>query len=344
MLYVDPLIHNRIYHIALRMLGDFGGGILCGAEMAAVLSVRRSLVPSQRRISALRHLHRALCSGPAPASPAVKELMAATSGQLWIDGGYCNAEGGATLPVLSPRDGEQIAAIANASASDVDSAVAAARRCFESGWGDASNLVERTAILKALAAAIREPSTMAVLSELESLDCGKPLGEAEGDIGACAGYFDYFADIAPQALKAEPLETGSDEPFAASLTKEPVGVVGCVTPWNYPLMQAVLKVAPALAAGCTVVLKPAPNASLACVALGQLAADAGLPAGALNIITGGPPDTLDAAGSTTGQTLIDHAGLDKLSFTGSGAYRRVSATPARDCVRAHGCVARVRLE
>ncbi len=254
-----------------------------------------------------------------PASSAVRELIGRTAGQLWIDGRYCAAEGGATVPVMSPRDGEQLAVIANASAGDVDRAVAAARRCFESGWGDASNLVERTAILKALAAAIRDPSTMAMLSELESLDCGKPLGEAEGDIGACAGYFDYFADIATGVLKTESLQTESDEPFVASLAKEPVGVVGCITPWNYPLMQAVLKVAPALAAGCTVVLKPAPNASLACVALGQLAADAGLPSGALNILTGGPPDVLDAAGNNTGQALIDHPGLDKLSFTGSGA-------------------------
>jgi len=248
----------------------------------------------------------------------VQELIRTITGQLWIDGRYCEAEGRAVVPVMCPRDGEQLAEIGNASAGDVDRAVTAARRCFESGWGDASNLVGRTAILKALAAAIREPSTMAMLSELESLDCGKPLGEALGDIGACAGYFDYFADIAPRVLKAEPLQTGSEEPFVASLTKEPVGVVGCVTPWNYPLMQAVLKVAPALAAGCTVVLKPAPNASLACVALGQLAADAGLPSGALNIVTGGPPDVLDVAGNNTGQALIDHAGLDKLSFTGSG--------------------------
>lgn len=279
--------------------------------------MRRSL-PRSRLV--LRQLHRGLAGEPAiPAqSTAVQELINTIAGQLWIDGRYCAAQDRATLPVMSPRDGKQLTEIANASAADVNSAVAAARRCFQEGWGDASNVVARTTVLKTLAAAIREPSTMAMLSELESLDCGKPLGEAEGDIGACANYFDYFADIAPNALKTDSLNTGSDEPFAASLAKEAIGVVGCITPWNYPLMQAVLKVAPALAAGCTVVLKPAPNASLACVALGQLAADAGLPSGALNIVTGGPPEVLDAAGNNTGQILVDHADLDKLSFTGSG--------------------------
>ena len=209
----------------------------------------------------------ACMSSSSSASSAL--LAIAGRGQVWIDGEYRAAEGGRTLPVLSPRDGKPFAEIANASAADVDSAVAAARRCLEGGWGAASNLPRRIAAMEALAAAIREPATMAGLTELESLDCGKPLGEAEGDIEACAGYFDYFASIAPAALATEPLATDDDD-FVASLSKEPVGVVGCVTPWNYPLMQAVLKVAPALVAGCTVVLKPAPNASLACVALGQV--------------------------------------------------------------------------
>jgi len=258
-------------------------------------------------------------------------LAIAGRGRVWIDGEYRAAEGGRTLPVLSPRDGKPFAEIANASAADVDSAVAAARRCLEGGWGAASNLPQRIAAMEALAAAIREPATLAGLTELESLDCGKPLGEAEGDIEACAGYFDYFASIAPAALATEPLATDDDD-FVASLSKEPVGVVGCVTPWNYPLMQAVLKVAPALVAGCTVVLKPAPNASLACVALGQLAASAGFPAGALNVITGGPPDTLDGGGST-GQSLIDHGGLDKLSFTGSGVAGQKMLTASAQHLR-----------
>ena len=92
--------------------------------------------------------------------------------------------------------------------------------------------------------------------------------------------------------KAIQLDTGTDEPFAAHVEKEPVGVVACVTPWNYPLMQAVLKVAPALAAGCTVVLKPAPSASLTCLALAKMGSEAGLPPGALNVLTGGPPESI----------------------------------------------------
>ena len=221
--------------------------------------------------------------GSLSTSPGVAALLESASGQLWIDGAYRPAEGGATFAVLSPRDGKPFAEIADASASDVDAAVVSAQACFDSGWGDSSNIMQRTFILKALAEKLREPATRAAFAELETMDCGKPLSEAEADIDACAGYFDYFAGIAPEALKASPLPTGTDEPFTASLAKEPVGVVGCITPWNYPMMQAVLKVAPALAAGCTVVLKPAPNSSLTCVALAKLAADAGLPAGALNV-------------------------------------------------------------
>jgi betaine-aldehyde dehydrogenase len=220
----------------------------------------------------------------------------------------------------------------------VDAAVQSARRCFEhdpGAWSEAGSLARRTAAMRSVARRLREPDMLRALANLEALDCGKPLAEAEADMLACADYFDYFAEIAPGALATEELATGSDEPFRAALVKEPVGVVGCVTPWNYPLMQAVLKVAPAVAAGCCVVLKPAPNASLSCLALGEICADAGFPAGALNVVTGGPPDVLAGApgGESTGQALIDHPGLDKLSFTGSGAAGKAMLTASAPHLR-----------
>ena len=253
-------------------------------------------------------------------------LLEQTRGRIFLDGAYHPTA--TTLPVHSPRDGLAFTSIGHASAADVDAAVLSARRCFENDshkWSDASRLPQRTEAMRKVAQAIRKPDMLRALTNLETLDCGKPLVEAEADMLACADYFEYFGDIAPRVLATEELPTGSDEPFKASLVKDPVGVVGCVTPWNYPLMQAVLKVAPAIAAGCSVVLKPSPSASLTCLALGQICADAGFPPGALNVVTGGPPD-VDGQGLNTGQTLIDHGGLDKLSFTGSGAAGKAMLT------------------
>jgi hypothetical protein len=188
---------------------------------------------------------RCLCRPLSSAAAGFDSLIAQVSGQLYIDGDYRAAEGGATLAVFAPRDGKPFTELAHASAADVDAAVVSARRCFEDeSWSAAAALPRRVAALKQLAAAIREPAMMHSLSTLESMDCGKPYAEAEGDMNACADYCDYFADIAPAALSPDDLETGSDEPFTAQLVKEAVGVVGCVTPWNYPLMQAVLKVVP----------------------------------------------------------------------------------------------------
>ena len=135
---------------------------------------------------------------------------------------------------------------------------------------------------------LSEPATLEHFAQVESLDCGKTISESRGDIQWCADTFAYMAQIAPEPLKAKPLPL-ADEGWDSKVVHEPAGVAGLITPWNFPLMQAVLKVAPALAAGCTTVLKPSPWASLTCSMLGQIGTDAGLPAGALNIVTGGPP-------------------------------------------------------
>lgn len=241
--------------------------------------------------------------------------------RLFIDNAYVDAQGGATVDVISPIDGKPFTTIAHASVADVDRAVKSARDCFDSATWSGKSPEERASVLQRVAAGIREAGKLAELSMIESRDCGKTLAESNADIAFCADVFDYYARIAPETLKATPLKLpegeGGDSDFTAKQVQEPLGVVGCVTPWNYPLMQAVMKVAPALAAGCSIVLKPSPLASLTCCALGEIVEKAGVPPGGLNVITGGPPETLNC-GSSTGQALIDHPLLDKVSFTGSG--------------------------
>merc|ERR1719507_1881357 len=160
-----------------------------------------------------------------------------------------------------------------------------------------------------MAAALREQKEE--FAVLESLDNGKPIVEARADMDVCAGLFDYYADFAESFdhEKDTAVEVKSDPDFSVRLVQEPAGVVGMVTPWNFPLLQAAVKVAPALAAGCSMVLKPSSVCPSTCLRLGDLAQAAGLPAGALNIITG--------TGSEAGAALLDHRLVDRLSFTGS---------------------------
>eukprot|EP00445_Apocalathium_hangoei_P000102 CAMPEP_0203839358 /NCGR_PEP_ID=MMETSP0359-20131031/127_1 /ASSEMBLY_ACC=CAM_ASM_000338 /TAXON_ID=268821 /ORGANISM="Scrippsiella Hangoei, Strain SHTV-5" /LENGTH=552 /DNA_ID=CAMNT_0050753379 /DNA_START=30 /DNA_END=1688 /DNA_ORIENTATION=- len=282
------------------------------------------LVTWSRREASALFVRYAGCRGVSATADvlAAADKTIARTNRLFIDNKYVEAEGSATLSVVSPIDGRAYTTLAHASAGDVDRAVRSAKARFDatSSWaGKAAE--ERSEVLRRVARTLREPAKLAELCVIESRDCGKTLAESSGDIGFCADVFDYYADIAPKHLAPTSLPlpegAGGDEDFFAQLVQEPLGVVGCVTPWNYPLMQAVMKVAPALAAGCAIVLKPSPLASLTCCALGEVVAAAGAPPGALNVITGGPPEAL-ACGGSTGQALIDHPLLDKVSFTGSG--------------------------
>jgi len=262
---------------------------------------------------------------------AAAEATIARTSRLFINNEYVEAEGRATVSVVSPVDGKPFASIAHASYGDVDRAVRAARACFDESSWPTSSVDDRVKVLRRVAAAIREPGKMEELAVIESRDCGKPLAESKGDLGFCADVFDYYADLAPSVLVPHDVQLPPGEgDFTARVEREALGVVGCITPWNYPLMQAVIKVAPALAAGCSLVLKPSPLASLTCCALGEMAAEAGAPPGALNVITGGPPEQLPG-GSSTGQSLIDHPLLDKVSFTGSGGagQKMLEASAAR---------------
>jgi len=241
------------------------------------------------------------------------QVFTGTTYQHFINGQYTPPSAGQYTDVHSPRDGKTFARIAEASVGDVHAAIEAARTCFDDhdGAWRQTTVAERSSMLNKMAASLE--ARRDEFAKLETMDCGKPIAESEADIDFCIDIMRYYAKIAPDAMAQEKLETNDPE-FVASIDKEAFGVIGCITPWNYPLMQAVNKVAPALAAGCTVVLKPSPLASITNVLLGELANDAGVPAGVLNIVTGGPPAGAAEASEALGSSPL----LDKLSFTGSG--------------------------
>lgn len=244
---------------------------------------------------------------------------------LFIDGKWVAPVKGGTFDIVNPATEEVIHKAAAASAEDVDIAVTAARRAFDKdGWPKLSGRA-RARYLRAIADGIR--AQQGEIARLEVIDNGKPLPEADWDVADAAGCFDFYAGLAEQ-LDNDPEEpiALADARFTSKAVREPIGVAGAIIPWNYPLLMAAWKVAPALAAGCTVVLKPAEVTSLTALELAAVADEAGLPPGVLNIVTG--------AGSVAGQALIDHKGVDKLAFTGSGPVgSKIMAAAARDIKR-----------
>jgi acyl-CoA reductase-like NAD-dependent aldehyde dehydrogenase len=215
------------------------------------------------------------------------------------------AADGATFVTEDPATGRPLADVPQAGAEDVDRAVSAARAAFEGGAWTGLPAAERGRLLGRLADLIERDA--ALLAELESLDNGKPLKMARAvDLPQAAGHVRYFAGW-PTKIAGETLPVTPADMHCYTL-KEPVGVCAAIVPWNFPLLMATWKVAPALAAGCTVVLKPAEQTPLSALRLGELALEAGIPAGVLNVVTG--------AGAT-GAALVDHPGVDKIAFTGS---------------------------
>lgn len=244
---------------------------------------------------------------------------------LFIDGKWVAPVRGGTFEIVNPATEEVIHKAAAASAEDVDIAVTAARRAFDKdGWPKLSGR-ERARYLRAIADGIR--ARQGEIARLEVIDNGKPLPEADWDVADAAGCFDFYAGLAEQ-LDNDPEEpiALADARFTSKAVREPIGVAGAIIPWNYPLLMAAWKVAPALAAGCTVVLKPAEVTSLTALELAAVADEAGSPPGVLNIVTG--------AGPVAGQALIDHKAVDKLAFTGSGPVgSKIMAAAARDIKR-----------
>jgi len=240
--------------------------------------------------------------------------------QLYIDGRWQPAADGAAIPVINPATEEVIAQVAAGGAQDVELGVAAAKRAFRS-WRRTTG-AERAAFLRAIAGRVRERREE--LMRLSSLNNGKPLAEAAVDMDDVAAAFDYYADLA-QGLderQGAPVEL-PDRAFGAAVRFEPAGVAALIVPWNFPLVTTAWKVAPALAAGCTVVLKPSEITPLVELELGSIAAEVGLPPGVLNIVVG--------TGPAVGAPLIAHKDIAKISFTGSNAVgEQVMVAAARD--------------
>lgn len=231
--------------------------------------------------------------------------------ELLIDGQWLPADSGETLDVINPATEAVIGKVASAGSTDVDRAVKAARRAFDEGPWATMRPAERQRLLLRLADLVE--ANAQALAEVESLDNGKSVGIARAvDIAVAVDTLRYMADW---ATKVEGATNEVSVPFAPQMQfvtytrREAVGVVAAVVAWNFPLLLAVWKLAPALAAGCTVVLKPAEQTPLTALMLGELIAEAGFPPGVVNIIVGDGP--------SCGAPLVAHPLIDKVSFTGS---------------------------
>jgi aldehyde dehydrogenase (NAD+) len=236
--------------------------------------------------------------------------FAAGPHRLLIGGERPEAADGRTFETLDPATGRVIAEVPQAGPADVDRAVRAAREAFEDGRWSGIVAAKRTRAMLALADAVEAHADE--LAELESLDNGKPVKLAKRvDVPLTAEHLRYFAGW-PTKIEGQTLPVAIPDMHCYT-RKEPVGVCGQIIPWNFPLLMSAWKIAPALAAGCTVVLKPAEQTPLTALRLGELALEAGLPEGVLNVITGD---------GETGAALVDHDDVDKIAFTGSTAVGR----------------------
>jgi aldehyde dehydrogenase (NAD+) len=226
-------------------------------------------------------------------------------GRLFIGGRWVVPATGRTYAVVNPATEAELAQVAEADAADVDAAVQAARQAFEVGPWREMSAAERARILWRIGDLLEQHADE--LGQIETLNNGKPIFESRQiDVPMAAEVFRYYAGWATK-LQGETIPVRG--PFLNYTLREPVGVVAAIVPWNFPLLLASWKVAPALAAGNTVVLKPAPWTPLTALRLAELAQQAGLPDGVLNIVTGSTRET--------GRALVRHAGVDKIAFTGS---------------------------
>lgn len=238
----------------------------------------------------------------------------------YIGGQWVNSSTGETFPVYDPSTEEVIANVAAASSADVDRAVGAARAAFDSGPWPQTTAQDRGRILFGLAAKVRENAAM--LAELESRNTGKPIVEAEFDIADVATCFEYYGGLANKVM-------GNVLPVPANALsftlREPVGIAGQIIPWNYPLLMAAWKLAPALAAGCTCVLKPAEQTPLTALEFASWLEGVGVPPGVVNVING--------VGETTGAALVAHPNVDKIAFTGSAAVGKLIVKSGADTLK-----------
>jgi aldehyde dehydrogenase (NAD+) len=238
---------------------------------------------------------------------------------LYIDGKFVPSSSARTYESLDPYTGEPWAQVADGTAEDVDRAVSAARAALSGPWG-ALTATERGELLRKLAELIARDADR--LAELEVRDGGKLLREMSGQAKGLPAWYTYFGGLADK-LQGEVIPTAKPN-YLVYTRHEPVGVVAAITPWNSPLLLLTWKLAPALAAGCTVVVKPSDYTPASTVALAELVAEAGFPPGVVNVITGWGPET--------GKALSAHPGVDKVAFTGSTETGKAVAHAAADNV------------
>jgi betaine-aldehyde dehydrogenase len=239
---------------------------------------------------------------------------------MYINGEFVESHRHAYFPVIDPSTEEIIAEVPDADETDVNRAVAAARAAFDSGPWPQTTAQDRGRVLFRLAERVRKES--AQLAELEARNTGKPIVEAEYDIADAATCFEYYGGLATKIVgQVNPVP---DNALSLSL-REPIGVAAQIIPWNYPLLMAAWKLAPAIAAGCTCILKPAEQSPLTALEFAHFLADAGMPPGVVNIITG--------FGESAGAPLVKHPDVNKVAFTGSASVGKAIVKMAADTVK-----------
>lgn len=233
------------------------------------------------------------------ATPTVKQA------KLLIDGKWVAAKSGKTFPTFNPATEQKIADVAEADAADVDLAVKAARKALESGPWATMDARDRGRLINKLADLVE--ANLAELAALETLDNGKPIRDSQAaDLPLVVDCLRYYAGWADK-IKGDNIPVRGN--YFCYTRREPVGVVGQIIPWNFPLLMVAWKWGPALATGCTIVMKPAEQTPLSALRLGELALEAGIPKGVINLVPG--------YGPTAGAALVKHPGVDKIAFTGS---------------------------
>jgi betaine-aldehyde dehydrogenase len=245
--------------------------------------------------------------------------------KLFIDGQWQDSDGGGEMAILNPATGKQIATVPEGSRADVGRAVQAARTAFYDGRWSRKTPGERSLALFRLADLLEQNG--AEIGRIESENAGKPYAQLTmaGDIPFAVDNLRFFAAAARDTHGSRAGEFAAG--YTSMFRREPVGVVGQIAPWNYPLLMAVWKLGPALAAGCTVVLKPAPATPLSALMLAELIQRAGIPDGVVNVVTGG---------NDTGQALVEHPDVRMVSLTGSTATgKKIMATAANTLKRVH---------
>lgn len=244
--------------------------------------------------------------------------------QMLIGGEWVEANAGGQLDVIDPATAEVFSRVPEGDATDIDRAVAAARRAFEEGAWPRARPVDRERLLLRLADLVE--ANAQELAEIETLDNGKPVGMARAvDVALAVDFLRYMAGWATK-IEGSTMEVSAplvrNREFFGFTRREPVGVVGAIIPWNFPLLMAAWKTGPALAAGCTMVLKPAEETPLTALRFAELVMEAGYPPGVFNVVTG--------LGHTAGAALASHPGIQKVAFTGSTEVGKIVGKAALD--------------